>query len=62
MDVFTLFEQRTNDAFKGLPQTSRPGIPFKKVGKGIVKAMRRGAFVMDGSDAVPALYTTRTLP
>lgn len=62
MDVFTLFEQRTNDAFKGLPQTSKPAIPFKKVGRQVVKAMRKGAFVMDGSDAVPALYTILVSP
>lgn len=63
MDVFTLFEQRTNEVIQRMPSPPMQAtIPFKKVGKRAVKAMRKGAFVMDGQDAVPALYTVLVSP
>lgn len=63
MDVFTLFEQRTDDVIQRMPSSPmRAPIPFKKVGKQVIKAMRKGAFVMDGNDAVPALYTILVSP
>lgn len=62
MDVFTLFEQRTGEVLQSLPPNARPAIPFKKVARQVVRAMRKGAFVMDGRDAVPALYTVLVSP
>ena len=62
MDVFTLFENRIDDVMRQASPSATPPIPFKKVGKQIVKAMRKGAFVMDGDDAVPALYTILVSP
>lgn len=62
MDVYELFEQRANDVFKGLPPTVGSTIPFRKVAKRAVRAMRKGAFVMDGHDAVPALCTVLVSP
>ena len=63
MDVFTLFEQRTSEVIQRMPSPPMQAtIPFKKVGKRAVKAMRKGAFVMDGQDAVPALYTVLVSP
>lgn len=63
MDVFTLFEQRTDEVIQRMPSSPATSpIPFKKVGKQVIRAMKKGAFVMDGDDAVPALYTVLVAP
>lgn len=60
--MLTLFENRTSDVLKRVTPTSEPPIPFKKVGRQVIKAMRKGVFVMDGEDAAPALYTVLVSP
>ena len=57
MNVYALFEERTNDVFRQTMSGKRVPIKAKKLGKCLVRAMRRGIFKMKDAETAPALYT-----
>lgn len=62
MNVYALFEERTNDVFRQTMSGKRVPIKAKRLGKSLVRAMRRGIFKMGDAETAPALYTVLISP
>lgn len=62
MNVYALFEERTNDVFRQTMSGKPSPIKAKRLGKNLVRAMRKGIFKIRDAETAPALYTVLVSP